>query len=319
MPVLSEFDIIRRFFAPLSPGRSDVLLGIGDDAAVLKVEPGQELVVSCDTLVAGVHFLENADAALIAYKALASNLSDLAAMGAEPRWFTLALTLPHAEENWLASFSQGLKTCADRFQIALVGGDTTRGPSLVVAITVMGTVPAGEAITRGGAKPGDFIFVTGTLGDAGHALHCLGGISPQNTYFLERYYRPQPRVNVGVSLRNMASAMIDISDGFSADLAHLLEASGVGATIDPTRLPLSEQLTKSLPQEKAIQLALSAGDDYELCFTVPPIHRERLKTIFSKLDCRYTCVGQIDSNPGLRARQKDGAVHDLAASGFRHF
>lgn len=298
--MLSEFEIIHRFFAPLSAEKPDILLGIGDDAAVLKIEPTHELVVSTDTLIEGVHFFKGADPKHIAYKALASNLSDLAAMGAKPHWFTLALTLPQVEAAWLTGFSQGLKDCANHFEIVLVGGDTTQGPTLVISITVMGTVPQGKAITRSGAKPGDSIFVTGTLGDAGYALQC------------RREYRPCPRLAAGMSLQTIASAMIDISDGFSADLNHLLEASHVGAMIELARIPLSERLIQALSREEALALALSAGDDYELCFTVPEKN-------LPKLDCRCMLVGHIEAKSGLRAVELDGQIRDLKIQGFKHF
>lgn len=318
--MLSEFELIKRFFAPLSPQQPDVRVGIGDDAAVLKMPSRHELVVSTDTLVEGVHFPQDAEPQKIAYKALASNLSDLAAMGATPRWFTLALTLPKAQENWLKRFSEGLKACAKSFQIGLVGGDTTKGPLLSTSITVIGIVPVGDAITRSGAESGDLVVVTGTLGDAGYALKLLNTFSAATpNYFLDRYWRPSPRIGVGMALRKIATSMIDISDGFSADLNHILEASHVGATVNVEQLPLSDELVKSLPQQEAIELALSAGDDYELCFTVPPTHLAALETIFSKLNCRYTQVGKIEVTPGLKARHFDGNIHPLVTKGFKHF
>lgn len=305
--MLSEFDMIQRFFAPLSVAKPNISIGIGDDAAVVKIKSRHELVVSTDTLIAGVHFFKGADPKHIAHKALVSNLSDLAAMGAKPLWYTLALTLPQAEEDWLIRFSQGLKEYAEHFDVVLVGGDTTQGPTLVITITVMGTVPQGKAITRSGAKPGDSIFVTGTLGDAGYALH-----GNQN-------YQATPRLKAGMSLQTIASAMIDISDGFSADLNHILEASQVGATVELAHIPLSKPLIQALPQKQALALALSAGDDYELCFTVPEKNLSKLEKNSPQLDCCYTRVGYIEAKPGLRAVDPDGKICDLNIQGFKHF
>jgi thiamine-monophosphate kinase len=332
----SEFDLIRRYFAQPGAGRADVLLGIGDDAAVLQPPPGLELVAAIDTLVAGVHFPPDTDADSIGHKALAVNLSDLAAMGAEPAWAMLALTLPQADERWLAEFTRGFFALARAFGVALVGGDTTRGP-LTVSVQVQGFVPPGTAFRRGGARPGDLIYVTGCLGDAGLAL-ALGrdavvGRPTAREYLRRRLDRPQPRVAEALRLRGLARSAIDVSDGLLADLGHILEASGVGATLDLAQLPLSPAFRSCLEAMGAAghpalrqftpglawaDLALSSGDDYELCFTVAPGHRAHMDALAAEgLSC--TCIGTIDAEAGLRCRLADGAAYRAARRGYDHF
>ena len=318
---LSEFGLIQRFFTP-SKQRPDVLLGGGDDCALLQVPPGQALAVSIDTLVEGVHFLAGTDPYAIGWKTLAVSLSDLAAMGAEPAWATLALTLPAADPEWLRGFSSGLYAVADRYHVSLVGGDTTRGP-LCISLQAHGLVEPDAALRRSGARPGDLIFVTGSLGDAALALRlrqsnrqCLP--SKQQETLDARLDRPQPRVEVGLALRGRASAAIDISDGLRADLGHILAASGVGARIHLDDLPLSSALRACCDEAEALQYALVGGDDYELCFTVPPQRESELVERLARLPELCTCIGRIEQAPGLRL-VGDEVDSVGAGEGYRHF
>ena len=263
----SEFDIIARYFKRQRPERDDVLLGIGDDAALLQVPAGQQLVVAVDTLVAGRHFPEQTSAADIGYKALAVNLSDLAAMGATPAWATLSLTLPAVDGSLVTGICRWIFCLADEYSVALVGGDTTRGP-LSVTVQVHGFIEPGKALRRDAANPGDAVFVSGVPGEAACALkQVLQGETPADT-LLQRLNRPQPRVSLGQSLVGLASAAIDVSDGLLADLGHLLSASGCGATLWPDQLPSSPAL-QALPAGQVLDCQLNGGDDYELCFTAP--------------------------------------------------
>lgn len=321
MPI-SEFDIIARYFAAHPLPRHDVVLGIGDDAAVLQPPVGHDLVLAVDTLVSDVHFPADTRPEDIGYKALAVNLSDLAAMGAEPAWCTLALTMPDADEDWLAGFAQGLFVLADVHGVALVGGDTTRGP-LSVSVQVAGFVPTGTAMRRAGAQPGDTIFVTGTLGDAALGLQVAQGTldrgADDNAFLRQRLDRPLPRIGVGQALRTRAHAAIDISDGLAADLGHLLEAGGVGATIDVGRLPLSAPFRRYLAQcsdaGAALQPALGGGDDYELCVCLAAEEADAL----GALDVPLTRIGVIEARPGLRCVDAAGRALALPAAGYRHF
>ncbi len=319
---LAEFSLIDRYFAAQAHRRDDVALGIGDDAAVVDVPAGESLVVAVDTLVAGVHFPPDTAPADIGHKALAVNLSDLAAMGADPRWATLALTLPRADEGWVAGFADGFFALAERFQVELIGGDTTRGP-LTVSVQIMGTVPAGQALRRAGTRPGDRIFVTGTLGAAGVALRHLqaGGAADVEPWpaLLARLRRPEPRVAAGVALRGLASAAIDISDGLAADLGHVLTAGAVGATVWVDRLPRAtafrQVVAAGSPDWHGLPLA--AGDDYELCFTVPAAH---VAAVAARLDgLAVTEIGVIEAQPGLRCVRDDGRAFRLEREGYVHF
>lgn len=316
----TEFDLIERYFTRPS-SRHDVTLGIGDDGAILRVPPSTELVVVMDTLVNGVHFPQDTDPASIGFKAVAVNLSDLAAMGAEPAWATLALTMPDNNEQWLSAFSDGLFAALDFYNVALVGGDTTRGP-LSITVQLQGFVPQGQALRRGGAKPGDQIYISGTVGDAGMALLALDGSlelrTAQRDYFLHRLNRPQARVAEGLSLRGIANAAIDISDGLLADLGHILTKSHVGATINVNAVPRSAAfLAQNIPDSRDI--ALSAGDDYELCFTVPTQKVALLQQISAKWSCACTCIGVVESGLTLRCTSQDGTLISPQRSGYQHF
>jgi thiamine-monophosphate kinase len=320
---LNEFDLIQRFFNLPTNHRKDVILGIGDDAAILQVPFDQQLVVSTDTLVSGRHFPVDTSPADIGYKALAVNLSDLAAMGAEPAWILLALTLPNTNEIWLKKFTDGFFSLMQRFQLQLVGGDMTQGP-LTITVQALGFVPREKALCRIGACPGDRIYVTGTLGDAGLALEtinkkdCFGLTSSQILSVMQRLNRPEPRVEIGLALRTIASSAIDVSDGLAADLGHILSANQVGAILQLEKLPLSDTL-QALPSEKAWQWALSSGDDYELCFTVPELHERSLQQHLTILNTPYTCIGTITKESGLILLGKNGSIFSIDRTGFQHF
>ncbi|HEX2200456.1 MAG TPA: thiamine-phosphate kinase [Gammaproteobacteria bacterium] len=317
---LGEFDLIHRYFERPIEQRQDVIVGIGDDGAVVRVPPGVELVLTSDTLVAGVHFSEDIPPEDLGYKALAVNLSDLAAMGARPAWATMALTLPQAEEAWLAAFAQGFFELAQRFSVALIGGDLTRGP-LSITVQTHGFVPEGRALRRNGAQAGHYIYVTGTLGDAALALtpRLAELTDTYRPYLLGRLYRPSPRVSEGLILRAIASSAIDISDGLIADLGHILEASHVGAVLEVDRLPLSTALQKIRDKKYGWELALTGGDDYELCFTLPPEHQAVLESKRSDFACTVSCIGRIEAERGLRCIEHDGTPYIPQGAGYRHF
>lgn len=314
----SEFKIINRYFHhPIH--RQDVLLGPGDDCALLKVPPGQTLAVTIDTLIAGIHFFADVDPKDLGYKALAVNLSDLAAMGATPAWVTLAITLPDHDPTWLAGFHQGFCSLLDEFNVALVGGDLTRGPVLTITCQAHGFLPEGSALRRSAARAGDLIYVTGDLGDAGLALEQLNHSAlPPNAAVLAKLLCPTPRVNAGLILRQYAHAAIDISDGLIADLGHILEESHVGATLHVDDLPLSPTL-KTIPIQDAYRLALSAGDDYELCFTVSPQQQTPLLAALGPLKTKVTCIGVIEPTLGLRLLTADQRVYEFSSTGYEHF
>ncbi|MGD8936357.1 MAG: thiamine-phosphate kinase, partial [Thiogranum sp.] len=270
---LSEFDIIARFFTRQGAYRDDVVLGVGDDAALLKVPKDRQLVLAVDTLVAGRHFPDDTAAFDIGWKALAVNLSDFAAMGATPAWATLSLTMPAVDKDWLQAFADGFYSLADQYQVALVGGDTTRGP-LSVSVQLQGYIEPGKVLRRDAAKPGQALFVSGTLGDAACALHQLQS-GAVDAFVFERLNRPEPRVALGQLLGGVAAAAIDVSDGLLADLGHILEASRCGATLYPERLPASSAL-QNLPAGEVLEYQCNGGDDYELCFSVAPERRAQL-------------------------------------------
>lgn len=316
---MDEFELIRRYFSSRSLKRSDVSLGIGDDAALLTVPPGHELAVTTDSLLPDVHFPTDLDAAAVGHRALAANLSDLAAMGAEPAWVLLALTLPTADESWLESFSRGFFGLAERYRVALVGGNVARGP-LNITITAQGLVPQGQALTRKGARAGDLIFVTGYPGDAAAGLKLLqsGKVDMEDTC-VHRFAYPEPRIEAGVALRGLATACIDISDGLLADLGHILEASAVGTTIMTARLPLSKRLLRLHGMEGGQQLALTGGDDYELLFTAAPDRQQAIEEKLKAMDCPVACIGSIEEKLGLRCLEASGHGLKVTEPGYKHF
>lgn len=310
---MNEFDIIRRYFQREAGNYDDVRTGIGDDAAVVRVPNDQELVLTMDTLIEGVHFPAVTAAADIGWKALAVNLSDLAAMGAVPRWVTLSLTLSEIDTDWLENFSSGFFELAAQYDIALIGGDLTRG-GLAITVQAHGVVPAGQALTRCGAHSGDLIFVSGYLGDAGFALSA--DYAQQNDYFRQRLNRPRPRLALGQALRGLASSAIDISDGLAGDLQHILSASNCGARVDMEKLPISAELAAAVDGESARHLAVTAGDDYELCFTVSPHNAVHLDHLSQELAVPLTAIGTIVSDDTLHW---DGHDQERTYSAFQHF
>jgi len=314
----NEFAIIQQYFSSIGEASPDILLGIGDDAAVVELPEGFQQVVSLDTLVGGVHFPIDTAPADIAYKALAVNLSDIAAMAATPHWFLLSLTLPQVDTDWLRDFAGGLRDSADRYSLQLIGGDTCRG-ALSITIQIAGLVPAGMFVTRAGACVGDLVVVSGTLADAGLGLafkqkrielpealrsRCLSALN-----------RPQPRLELGNFLRNHATSAIDISDGLQGDLAHILAASNCGARIDQAALPVDPWIE----QQGLYQYALTAGDDYEICCTLPADEVERIEEWNRQHDdCRLTIIGEITSE-GFTLQDGNELVDLSASGGFRHF
>jgi len=309
----SEFSLIEKYFSQQAVSRDDVLLGIGDDAAVMQLAPNEQLLVSTDTMVAGVHFPEDTSPFDIGYKLMAVNLSDLAAMGATPRWASLALTLPDSNEQWLEQFSAGLFELAKQHSVQLIGGDTTRG-SLTLTLTLQGTVTSNQYLQRGNAQVGDAIFVSGQLGDAGLALRQLLAKETVNPNCLARLNQPTPRVELGQSLVGIASAAIDISDGLLADLGHVLDASQLGAHIQLQDLPLTEAVS-SLTINGDWLLPLNAGDDYELCFTVPELAIERLE----QSHCTLTRIGTVVEETGISCFTSEGKWHLPDDLGYEHF
>ena len=299
--------------------RSDVIQGIGDDAAVCEVPDGMQLVISTDTLIAGVHFPADTAAADIGYKSLAVNLSDIAAMGAEPCWFSLALSIPAMDWTWLESFSEGLLQLANEHTLQLIGGDTTQGP-LAITITVHGLVPKGRALLRSQAKAGDDIWVTGSIGDAAAALRQWQAGGMQSMKLRYRLDRPTARVAAGLAVRNYAHAMIDISDGLAQDLGHILQASGVGAELELGRIPVSGSLLDFHPDDnQRWHLQLRGGDDYELCFTAPPSHALAIEQALADCGVSASVIGHISAEPGLRCLTPDGELFDMSQAGYQHF
>ena len=307
---VDEFELIRRFF-DRPAGAAFVRTGIGDDGAVVRPEPGRELVTVIDTIVAGTHFPTTMRAADIGYRAVAVNLSDLAAMGARPRWMTLALTLARTDEKWLDAFAAGLREAASEWDVELVGGDTTRGDGIVVSVQMTGDVVPGNAILRSGARVGDTIFVTGTLGDAALGLDRLGE-GREDDYLVRRFARPDARVATGLRLAGRAHAAIDLSDGLVADVSKLAEASRVGAEIYVERLPLSVELLSVTAPADARRFAMAGGDDYELCFTMPEASRP------ADLPAAVTAIGRI-SRSGEVVCLDEGVVVPFESGGYRHF
>ena len=304
---MAEFSIIDTYFNRKNAHSVD--LGVGDDSALLTPPPQQQLVICADTLVAGRHFPIDTDPHAIGWKSVAVNLSDIAAMGATPHSILLALSLPQIDHDWLKAFSQGLYDCCDQFGVNLIGGDTTQSPHLTLSVTALGWVDIGQAITRSGAKPGDLICVSGTVGDATFALQHLG--HPLQ----KRLDYPTPRCQLGAALKGLAHSMIDISDGLAQDLGHILKASQVGAKLQLENLPISPTL-HALNNEQKWQYALAGGDDYELCFTISPQNYEKL--LQKQLDVSISIIGKIQPQHGLTF-EKDGVDHSLQFNGYQHF
>ncbi|HLK71382.1 MAG TPA: thiamine-phosphate kinase [Steroidobacteraceae bacterium] len=304
---MDEEALIARFFAPLGARRADVRLGIGDDAALVSVPTGSELVLTTDALVEGVHFLPGASAHSLGHRALTVNLSDLAAMGAAPSWMLLSLVMPEVREGWLRAFCDGLAPLAERYAVALVGGNLSRGP-LSITVQLAGLVPSGQALRRDGARSGDALFISGTPGDAAAGRqwgHTQGAASDRGrAQLLERFEYPTARVELGAALRGLATACIDVSDGLYRDAQRMLAASGCGGQIETARLPLSPALRELAaeqrwPEEQALLLALAGGEDYELCFCAPEERTAALLALATRLGERITRIGAVTATPGL--------------------
>ncbi|WMJ08107.1 thiamine-phosphate kinase [Nitrosomonas sp. sh817] len=318
----SEFDLIQRYF---KKSYTNAILGIGDDAALIAVTPGHELALSTDTLVSGRHFFADADPYQLGYKSLAVNLSDMAAMGAKPRWIMLALTLPEAlakHSGWLAEFSKGFFELADRHQVQLIGGDTTAGP-LAICVQITGEVAAGQGLRRSGARPGDDIWVSGRLGSAALALkHETQQIildPDERAHCLPALLMPVARVELGQRLTGLAHSAIDVSDGLLADLGHILESSEQAACIHLEDIPCAAELKKRMPQPAALQCLLAGGDDYELCFTAPKIHREPIDRLAAELILPLTRIGEIVAGEGLIVKDALGNRITMEINGYDHF
>jgi thiamine-monophosphate kinase len=316
-PGTPEFALIDRHFTRTTR-RADVVLGVGDDGALLQPPAGSWLVLTTDTMVCGTHFLPTDDPEALGHKLVAVNLSDLAAMGADPAWLTLALTLPEIDHDWLAAFASGLFGLADAVGAELVGGDVTRG-ALTLTLQAAGTVPAGMALRRDGARPGDGVYVSGTLGDAALALALRLARATVPALLAARLDRPSARLALGRALRGQASAAIDVSDGLLADLGHLCARSGVGAEIDLSRLPRSEAFLAAARGKLDGDKPLNGGDDYELCFTLPAGQADAVSALMQAGGCPITHIGQISAAPGVRCRDAAGRLVAPSRAGFDHF
>jgi len=316
---VTEFELIARYF---SPRTTHTILAGGDDAALVAVAPGMELVVSTDMLVGGRHFFDDADAYGVGWKSLAVNLSDMAAMGARARWVTLSLALPQVDEAWISAFMRGFLDLANAFDVDLIGGDTTRGP-LNICVQILGEVPAGDALLRSGARPGDEVWVSGAVGDAALALAHLRGelqLQPQELeYVRARLDRPTPRVGLGNALRGRASSAIDISDGLLADAGHLAESSGARLVIEWPAVPLSPVAQRYREHPLMQRCALAGGDDYELCFTAPASSHADIVELAGRLGLALTRVGRVEQGTGVAAVDAAGQALTLQERGFDHF
>ncbi|MBC7787744.1 MAG: thiamine-phosphate kinase [Methylophilaceae bacterium] len=316
---MSEFDLIRQHFIKATQHTN---LGIGDDAALISVPIGVELAISTDMLVAGTHFFADIDAYQLGWKSLAVNVSDMAAMGANPKWATLAIALPAKDAIWLSQFSNGFFACAKIFNIDLIGGDTTRGP-LTISVQIMGETPHGEAIKRSGAKIGDDIWVSGVLGDAALALaHIQNKCILTESEFLDcakSLHMPQPRVTLGLALRNIANSAVDISDGLISDLSHILYASQTGAELRLNDFPCSNLMQKYRVNPLTQTMILAGGDDYELCFTAPADKHDEIISLGERLDLKLTKIGNITHGNGLIVRDFNDEVLSIKETGFDHF
>ena len=324
--MLSEFNLIQQYFTRPSP-QAD--LGVGDDAALVRVSEGNQLVISTDMSVAGTHFLHDCAPYNVGWKALAVNVSDMAAMGAQPKWATLAISLPEVNQDWLTEFSRGFFACANSFNIDLIGGDTTRGP-LNISVTILGEAPAGKALKRSGAQVGDDIWVSGQLGSATLGLaHLQGKVQLTNKLVneldtcLKALNTPSPRTALGLALRGVASSCIDVSDGLLADLGHILQASNLGAAIDLEKIPCIELLKNNLDHPQFQELLIAGGDDYELCFTAPKTKREEINALSKQLNLQISLIGNtriahISNTSGLQVYYKNNQI-TLLKQGFDHF
>ena len=319
---MNEFNVIDKYFIDRQSQRKDVLLSIGDDCALVKAPENTAIAISTDTLVAGTHFLAEANPAWVAHKALASNLSDLAAMGATPSWVSLALTMPNVDEPWLGEFCDSFYQLADYYGVQLIGGDTTKGP-LSITLTVQGFVPEHKALTRHSAKVGDWIYVTGNLGDSKAGLEVILNSDkrdkPCASILEERHYLSTPRILVGQALLPIASSAVDVSDGLIADLAHILKRSNVGANVDVDLLPTSKELEAFLSDTQlSKRYAISSGEEYELCFTVAEENKGALESALAHCGTTFTCIGQIRAGSKVELHASGEPV-EWHSEGFDHF
>ena len=315
-----EFDLIKRHFTRPA---ANAVLGVGDDCALVDVTNGMDLAVSVDTMVSGTHFFPDVNPENLGHKALAVNLSDMAAMGALPYWAMLALTIPNVDHEWLSAFAKGFFDLAQEYNVSLIGGDTTRGPSLVMTVTIMGEVPAGAALRRSGAKPGNDIWVSGNVGDAALAVaHRYGRIVLDAADYHEavmRLYEPSPRVALGQALRGLATAAIDVSDGLLADLTHICRLSEVGATVDLNSVPVSSIGARHIHTDEGRTAILAGGDDYELCFTAHPNSRDSIEDLTDVLGIPISRIGQIKRGKGVSLLGADGKAVKIDGRGYDHF
>ncbi|GHF81025.1 thiamine-phosphate kinase [Thalassotalea marina] len=318
---MKEFDLIKTYFKEQSVSRKDVLIGIGDDCALIAPSEKQNIAITTDTLVAGVHFPEDTPPRAIGHKAIAVNLSDLAAMGADPSWVSVAITLPNVDEEWVGEFCTGMFELCEYYNVQLIGGDTTQGP-LSITVTAQGLVPHNQQITRSGAKAGDWVYVTGEIGGAALALQHyyqkLTLVPEVLRVVQERLDLPMPRVLAGQALRQYASSAIDLSDGLIADLTHICEASSVGANIILDKLPVPAEVLQVLGTEQAIDLALTGGDDYELLFTVNEDNKVGMETALTDMGIKLSCIGQLNGSQKITALLNEKPV-EIKAEGYQHF
>ena len=309
---MNEFDLVREYFTwPIKD--SSVSLGVGDDAALFSLEQGYQLVTTTDTLTEGVHFSSSTSAKDIAHKSLAVNLSDIAAMGAMAKYFTLAIALPKIDQSWLQEFSDSLRKLSMHYKLSLIGGDTTKGP-LTITITMIGIVESSKALTRSGARPGDGVYVSGTIGDAGFCFWKLNNDLVPSNQELKRLNCPTPRVELGLALKNLANSCIDISDGLEQDLSHILQASSVGAIIEVKKIPIGGMLLSHILDTNNWSIPLCGGDDYELCFTVPESNQEALKKVSESCKVNITRIGVIRESLGLKVKG-----YDAPRKSYQHF
>ena len=314
---MDEFEIIRLFFQK-QQAVSSIPIGIGDDGAIVQPSSNKNLIVTTDTSISGVHFPVNSEVSDIGYRAVAVNVSDIAAMGGNAKWMTLALTLNVFDHSWLDRFSKGLFEAAKEYGISLIGGDTTRGEDNIITIQMIGEVNPDEEITRDKAKEGDLIFVTGTIGDAAAGLDQFVSDEPKNIYLMKRFFRPSARIKIGQSLKNIASSAIDISDGLYADAQKLLKASGLGGHMKIDQIPLSDEIIKLYNEKMIIDFALSGGDDYELLFTAPSDSLKKIQRISNQLNQRITVIGEVDNSMKMRC-SNNGEPFEYHSDGYLHF
>lgn len=318
----SEFELIKKYFQKLTEDDPSVKCGIGDDAAIIQISPGMELVLSMDTLLEDTHFPAETDPFDIGHKGLAVNLSDMAAMGAEPKWVLLSISLPENDEPWLEKFSSGFLELAKQHSVSLIGGDMSRGP-LSITLQIQGLVPTGTALKRDGAQEGELIYVTGSLGDAGIGLDIIQGKfsigNKHKAFFLSSLNRPEVSVEAGLRLRGIASSAIDISDGLIADLGHLLDASHVGAEIEVDKIPLSDAMQQCVDETTAWNYALTSGDDYKLCFTASAEKHDLILDTFKGINIPVSCIGKIKGKTGLQLKTPEGTCFEPSGKSYQHF